>query len=84
LARVLKPHGVFDRPTARTDAWIDVREERESLLAMLETLATPEWNTQSLCAEWRIRDVVGHLVSVAALSVPKLVRGTVKSGFRIN
>jgi uncharacterized protein (TIGR03083 family) len=51
------------------DVWIDVQEERESLLVLLEALTPLEWNAQSLCAEWQIRDVVGHMVS---------------SGFRIN
>ncbi len=70
--------------TAATDVWIDVHDERESLLKLLETLTPDEWNTQSLCAEWRVRDVVGHLVSETALSIPKLIAGTVRSGFRIN
>jgi uncharacterized protein (TIGR03083 family) len=70
--------------SAATDVWIDVHDERESLLALLETLTPVEWNTQSLCAEWRVRDVVGHLVSETTLSIPKLVTGTVRSGFRIN
>lgn len=67
-----------------TDVWIDVHDERESLLALVETLTPVEWNTQSLCAQWRVRDVVGHLVSETTMSIPKLVRGTVRSGFRIN
>jgi uncharacterized protein (TIGR03083 family) len=70
--------------SAATDVWIDVHDERESLLALLETLTPVEWNTQSLCAEWRVRDVVGHLVSETTLSIPTLVTGTVRSGFRIN
>jgi uncharacterized protein (TIGR03083 family) len=70
--------------SAATDVWIDVHDERESLLALLETLVPVEWNTQSLCAEWLIRDVVGHLVSETTMSIPKLVKGTVRSGFRIN
>jgi uncharacterized protein (TIGR03083 family) len=69
---------------AATDVWIDVHDERESLLALLETLTPVEWNTQSLCAEWRVRDVVGHLVSETTMSIPKLISGTVRSGFRIN
>jgi len=56
--------------------------QRESLLAMLETLAPPEWNTQSLCAEWRIRDVVGHLVSETTMTISKLVRARSSPGFR--
>jgi uncharacterized protein (TIGR03083 family) len=70
--------------SAATDVWIDVHDERESLLALLETLTPVEWNTQSLCAEWRVRDVVGHLVSETTMSIPKLMKGTVRSGFRIN
>lgn len=69
---------------AATDVWIDVHDERACLLATLETFSAPEWNTQSLCEEWRVRDVVGHLVSESAMTLPKLVRGTVHSGFRVN
>jgi uncharacterized protein (TIGR03083 family) len=67
-----------------TDVWSDVRDERESLLSLLETLDPVEWNTQSLCAEWRVRDVVGHLVSETTMSIPKLIGGMVRFGFRIN
>jgi uncharacterized protein (TIGR03083 family) len=67
-----------------TDVWIGVHEERGSLLALLETLTAAEWNTQSLCSEWRVRDVVGHMVSETTMSIPKLVAGTVRSGCRIN
>ena len=70
--------------SATPHVWIDVCGERGSLLAMLETLAPPEWDTQSLYAEWRIRDVVGHLVSEITLPVAKLMGGMVKSRFRIN
>jgi uncharacterized protein (TIGR03083 family) len=31
--------------------------------ALLETLTDAQWDAPSLCAQWRIRDVVGHLVS---------------------
>ena len=39
-----------------TDVWIDAHDERESLLGLLETLTPFEWNMQSPCAEWRVRD----------------------------
>jgi uncharacterized protein (TIGR03083 family) len=66
------------------DVWIDVQEERESLLVLLEALTPLEWNAQSLCAEWQIRDVVGHMVSETTMTIPKVVGGMVRSGFRIN
>jgi uncharacterized protein (TIGR03083 family) len=67
-----------------TDVWIDVHDERESLLRVLETLTPAEWNMQSLCDDWRVSDVVGHLVSETTMSIPKLIAGTVRSGLRIN
>jgi uncharacterized protein (TIGR03083 family) len=66
------------------DVWVDVHEERASLLDLLETLSPLEWNAQSLCAEWRVRDVVGHMVSETTMTIPKVVGGMVRSGFRIN
>lgn len=70
-------------PTA-TDFWLDVRQERESLLALLETLTPVEWEEPSLCTEWRVRDVVGHMVSETTMTAPKVLMGVVTSGFRIN
>jgi uncharacterized protein (TIGR03083 family) len=67
-----------------SDVWIDVHQERESLLALLETLTPLEWNAQSLCTEWQVRDVVGHMVSETTMTIPKIVGGLVRSGFRIN
>ncbi len=69
---------------ATTDVWIDVHEERESLLLLLEVLTPIEWNAQSLCTDWRVRDVVGHMVSETTMTIPKVLRGMVSSGFRIN
>ena len=67
-----------------TDLWTDVQDEREALLMLLEGLTPDEWNHQSLCEDWRVRDVVGHMVSETTLTVPKVVTGLFTSGFRIN
>lgn len=37
-------------------------EERTELVALLRGLSEQEWETPSLCAGWRVRDVVGHLM----------------------
>ncbi|WP_232535364.1 maleylpyruvate isomerase family mycothiol-dependent enzyme [Nocardia terpenica] len=39
-----------------------LRAERAELIALLRTLTEDEWMTPSLCAGWRVRDVVGHLL----------------------
>jgi uncharacterized protein (TIGR03083 family) len=70
--------------TAQKNVWSDVHDERHSLLLLLETLTENEWNEPSLCTGWRVRDVVGHMVSETTMTLPKVVKGMVKSGFRIN
>jgi uncharacterized protein (TIGR03083 family) len=67
-----------------TDVWSDVHQERHALLELLEALTVEEWNTPSLCTEWRVRDVVGHMVSETSMTVPKVAWGIARSGFRIN
>lgn len=39
-----------------------IRAERTDLAALLRTLSPQEWETPSLCAGWRVRDVVAHLL----------------------
>lgn len=38
-----------------------VAQERADLVSFLRTLSEEEWNSPSLCAGWRVRDVVAHL-----------------------
>ncbi|WP_327151233.1 maleylpyruvate isomerase family mycothiol-dependent enzyme [Nocardia sp. NBC_01329] len=42
--------------------WAAVAAERASLAEMLEGLTEQQWDEQSWCAGWRIRDVVGHIL----------------------
>ncbi len=67
-----------------TDVWADVRQEREALLELLETLTPEQWDAPSLCAEWRVRDVVAHMVSETRMTVAQAAWGFITSGFRIN
>ncbi|RDI65419.1 maleylpyruvate isomerase family mycothiol-dependent enzyme [Nocardia pseudobrasiliensis] len=39
-----------------------LRAERAELIALLRSLSDEEWLAPSLCAGWRVRDVVGHLL----------------------
>ena len=47
----------------------DITAERLQLIDRLGTLTPTQWDTPSLCSGWRVRDVVGHLVSI--LEIPK-------------
>jgi len=66
------------------DVWTDVHQERQALFELLETLTPAQWDAPSLCAEWRVRDVVGHMVSETRMTVAQVSLGWIASGFRVN
>lgn len=43
------------------DAWAEIDRQRLGLADLLDTLTDAEWETRSLCAGWRVRDVAAHL-----------------------
>lgn len=43
-------------------------EERADFLALLRELTPEQWDAQSLCTKWRVRDVATHVVSYDELS----------------
>jgi uncharacterized protein (TIGR03083 family) len=51
--------------------WDAIAAERTSLAGDLDELTTAQWETQSLCGEWTVRQLVGHLVVVHTTSIPK-------------
>jgi uncharacterized protein (TIGR03083 family) len=57
------------------------RAERVDLAAFLETLTPQQWEAPSLCAGWRVRDVVAHMLSYEELSTGGLVRRFARGWF---
>lgn len=45
----------------RDQVWEAINRERLSLADLLDELSAQEWETPSLCAGWRVRDVAAHL-----------------------
>lgn len=43
------------------EVWQTIEKERLSLAELFEGLSAEEWETASLCAGWRVRDVAAHL-----------------------
>lgn len=63
------------------------QDERADLAAFLATLSPQQWRAPTLCAGWRVLDVVAHVISYDELSGRGLVRRFVKGRFipdRIN
>jgi uncharacterized protein (TIGR03083 family) len=56
-----------------------VMAQRLVLIGRLEGLDAGQWDTASLCAGWRVRDVVGHLVSILDLPLRRFLLGVVKA-----
>lgn len=46
--------------------WALVEAERRSLADLLDKLTPDQWESRSLCTEWRIRDVAAHLIMTPA------------------
>lgn len=63
----------------------EITEARRSLIATLASLRPEDWEAPSLCAGWRVRDVVGHLLhQFSLLRAPYPRAGLVRAGFRVN
>jgi uncharacterized protein (TIGR03083 family) len=45
----------------RDEVWQVIDRERLGLADLLDDLSAEEWETPSLCAGWRVRDVAAHL-----------------------
>ena len=58
-----------------------IASERRSLAELLASLADEQWQTPSLCASWRVRDVAAHVALVpTAPGLLALIGGVVKAG----
>lgn len=66
------------------DTWQAVDEERSALADDLETLDARRWDVQSLCSQWKVRHVVGHLIVGADLKAGPFFAGLFKSGMNFN
>jgi len=69
---------------ATTSPWPLIHTEREALIADLGTLTDDQWATRSLCADWTVRDVLGHMISTAKMTPPKFFVSMAAAGFRFN
>jgi len=66
------------------DTWQALDEERSALADDLATLDDSQWNAQSLCSEWKVRHVVGHLIGGADVKTGPFLVGMLKSGMSFN
>ena len=53
--------------------WREIDTERAGVADLLESLSPHEWERQSLCDSWTIRDVAAHMTLGPTMSVPDAV-----------
>ena len=54
------------------------------MVADLGTLTDDQWATPSLCGDWTVRDVLGHMTATAKMTPPKFFVSMAAAGFRFN
>jgi uncharacterized protein (TIGR03083 family) len=69
---------------ATTSPWPLIHTEREALIADLGTLNDEQWATPSLCDNWTVRDVLGHMIATAKMTPPAFFAALAGAGFRFN
>ncbi|WP_169516423.1 maleylpyruvate isomerase family mycothiol-dependent enzyme [Gulosibacter molinativorax] len=79
----------YSRPTKKSSGdWsAHIATTLERLAELLETLTDEQWEAQSLCDDWRVRDVVGHIVWRVGEANGTMMRRSIKNlgraGFNI-
>ncbi len=68
------------------EIWDAVRDEMRDLSDRLAELDDEQWNSPSLCAQWRIRDVLAHVTAGAegAFGAGWVFRNMHRHGFNYN
>jgi uncharacterized protein (TIGR03083 family) len=69
---------------ATASPWPLIHGERRALAEDLASLDDAPWATQSLCGDWTVRDVLGHLTATARMTPPRFFMELAGSGFRFN
>jgi uncharacterized protein (TIGR03083 family) len=67
-----------------TDVWPMIHAERSAFAETLTGLSPDQWDAPSLCKGWRVRDVVGHMISTGNTTPGSFFGGMIGSGFRFN
>lgn len=58
-----------------------VAAERRQLADLLDGLSQAQWDTPSLCAGWRVREVAAHLLMELTMPMPRLVLALARNRF---
>jgi uncharacterized protein (TIGR03083 family) len=66
------------------DMWALLIAERKDFADFLDSLTAEQWDTQSLCTEWKVRDAAAHVVLGITTTKGAFIKSFVKNGFNFN
>jgi uncharacterized protein (TIGR03083 family) len=69
---------------AAASPWPLIHAERQALAEDLASLDDAQWSVQSLCGDWTVRDVLGHMTATARMTPARFFMEMAGSGFRFN
>lgn len=64
--------------------WSAVRAIRMDIADLLDSLSPAEWEAQSLCRDWRVREVAGHLSIIPTVTSANLIAAAPRARFDMN
>ena len=68
--------------TTDAETWALVDDQRRRTIALLGSLSPADWDAPSLCSDWTVKDVVGHLAWQRAASSASSLPGTIAAMLR--
>ena len=71
-------------PTTESQLAQEIAAERREFAEMLSSLPAQSWNSATLCAGWRVRELVAHMTMPFRYSTARFVAEIVRSGGRFN
>jgi uncharacterized protein (TIGR03083 family) len=66
------------------DTWEIVDAERSDFADLADSLTPKQWDAQSLCTAWKVRDVVAHVIEGATMGGGESLKKMVRYRFRLN
>jgi len=67
-----------------SDPWPLIHAERSALITDLSDLPDQAWSTRSLCPNWTVLDVLGHMTATARMTPTRFVSHLAAAGFRFH
>jgi uncharacterized protein (TIGR03083 family) len=62
--------------------WPLIHAERAALADDIDALTPAQWSTASLCGEWSVHEVLGHMTATAKMTPPRFFAKFAGAGFR--